>query len=292
MTTTDNTFQILNTKCPNLKKLKLAFNFSNGKDVLDSHFKNIRNLESLLLVSPVSLTDEGISHMVKESPNFTEFYVPSCTLLTDLSLRYLGDNCPNLRAMNISNNLNFTDEGIKYLTEKCKKLCLVQFDENTGLTDQSLIYMATNLPLLFTMDINMASFPNISCKGIAAIPLHSPKLTQFKISNGNIDLEVVKNTLMSQSVTDIGWAYARLPKLELSGITSPATKLDLSGECDINDEDLQQLVDTCPNLVEFRIGSKFITDKGLDYVLEKLPNLKIFEGTGSLVVDKQKYVKR
>jgi len=116
----DDSLQIISTKCPALRKIDLNSNKISRTDITSQGVvclgERCRQLQVVYLRRCLHITDEAIVKLSQGCLALRDLNIGGCPRITDHALTQLGQNSRHLRSINFS-GANVTDEGVIRLVQ-------------------------------------------------------------------------------------------------------------------------------------------------------------------------------
>lgn len=272
-----------------LNELLTAFyindiNFS--YDALALFLKKCQNLESIKFRLPISQI-EKLNALIETSkpfwPHFQSLYLilddknislqsliryPMLTQLigaldihipiTDVFLRNLIQACPNLTTLNLSNRATekMTPKQVfTVLGETCPQLVSLNFETFSQLKDEDLEILLQKCKKIKILNCNSYSSV-LTGRSLDTIRNNCPDITELSLSN----IGYISDT-----------QFTEFQKKYSKQLTSMNLQLMLS------DGGFEQFLEYCPQLQELTLTGDDNSDKTLDILPEKFPNLTYFK---------------
>eukprot|EP00058_Branchiostoma_floridae_P025823 XP_002611313.1 hypothetical protein BRAFLDRAFT_73295 [Branchiostoma floridae] len=102
----------------------------------------LSKLKVLNLSHCTSVTDDGVSHLVRHCPGLTSLNIDGIAWITDSAVKDLAACCPSMRQLYLDGD-ELTDASIAAVTDSCSQLELLDISFCEGVTD----YSVQNIPL-------------------------------------------------------------------------------------------------------------------------------------------------
>jgi len=293
------------SKWKNLRKFSWAASATVGDKGAEAIANSCPNLEELSLYNLSEITDRGLQALGQCKKlrllNFSSNNLVSPKALLDLILGY-----PKLDDYNISHPLSITRAevieirkmhrafiGMSKPNPNISDLEFVEFSKSlkdgwrlslagcSRLTDASIPILIQNGSHLLQLNLESCRF---SEKGIMTLIQALPHLEGLNLSFRNWDPNLSLSTQLLEIIAKsnpllktLDLSFSRPSEKGVLAITRSCSKLEslfLRGDAHITDHLIEEGLTHCPHLIEFSIGSPYITDAGMNRLLTTHPGLK------------------
>ncbi|KAL3686954.1 hypothetical protein R1sor_013263 [Riccia sorocarpa] len=245
----DSALTVLESKCPQLRKLYLDRCLSITDDGLGS--LGFSSLEFLSLYR-CNVSDSGLGHISKACPSLTGLNLSYCSSVTDAGISALGRGCLGLKYMSISNSHEIRGAGFSSFASliRLDADCCNLSDEGFSLATQGcerLGYLDLSSPRNCSFQLGPLGFTSIGrfCKNLQVLNL---KLCR---------------ALDDGAVTEIARGCQALKELNLAVCTG------------IKEEGWRAVADHCTSLEVLHVNRcRSLTNEGLAHLRNGCPHLE------------------
>ncbi len=284
---TDKALEAIGSSLPKLHKLRMPWESSaTGIGYIANGC--LQNLYELDLCSSKNVSDEGVNTIAKGNlHNLQKLNISNYSICSDLTLKVLANgNLSQLTELSIGLTMNVTDEGVSYLASGNLKN-LKTLSINGAISGSGIATIACGMPTLVSLSVssdemitkaeglnaiftNLVNLQELYITECDATDAGFAPLARSEVICGEIKYALSSLSIRSSYIADIGLmiivkGLSNLKELVIYHSEVTDFGLTAVGSSGLQLESLN--LDVCRN----------ITEKGIIYVMTKLPTLKSLE---------------